>query len=46
MVLKWIQGKDLSQVHVEGDNKVVLEAVQYNKEENIRWEDQQHERMY
>ncbi|XP_026431425.1 uncharacterized protein LOC113328562 [Papaver somniferum] len=40
MVLKWIQSKGISRVQVEGDNKAVIEAVQRNQVNHIRWEDQ------
>ncbi|XP_026410901.1 uncharacterized protein LOC113306142 [Papaver somniferum] len=38
-VAQWIKDKNLSKVMVEGDNKTIMEAMQYQKIENTRWED-------
>ncbi|XP_026431642.1 uncharacterized protein LOC113328861 [Papaver somniferum] len=39
MAAQWIREKGLSKIIVEGDDKGIMEAVQKNHLDNVRWED-------
>ncbi|RZC61433.1 hypothetical protein C5167_023184 [Papaver somniferum] len=39
-LLQWIKFKGICKIQVDGDNKTVIEAIQRQRSDSIRWEDQ------